>query len=87
MATEGVIHIAGLPVTIDGHHIRQRCAWCGALLEDQDLRRTASTTSEPYPTWDVGALVLIDGNMKATVEREARMPSNCCANLSPEVTR
>lgn len=38
--TGAVTHIAGLDVQV-GRYLRQRCAWCGAMLSDYDLARVA----------------------------------------------
>lgn len=81
-----------------GPHLRQRCAWCGAVLVDCDLRTVAGIviTSEgteplddPRPsTWPVGKLVRHDGPMWVIVEHEdgAQLPPECCAALPPSVT-
>ena len=36
----GVVHIAGNDVQV-GSRLRQRCAWCGAVLVDYDLANIA----------------------------------------------
>jgi hypothetical protein len=39
-------------VTRDGRYVRQRCAWCGAVLIDEDLQRFNSPVEdagEPLP--------------------------------------
>lgn len=36
-----VTHIAGADLTIAGRRMRQRCAWCGAVLIDMDLARVS----------------------------------------------
>jgi hypothetical protein len=35
-----VIHLAGPAITIDEHR-RQRCSWCGTIIEDVDLSRVS----------------------------------------------
>lgn len=35
-----IVHIAGVPIRA-GNVIRQRCAWCGALIDEIDLERVA----------------------------------------------
>jgi len=85
----GVIHIAGVDVQV-GAHLRQRCSWCGAVLIDYDLTRVAVMEGEdPRPaTWPPGDLVLVDGNVSATVAHNDgdQLPSNACAALDTEVT-
>lgn len=97
--TDEIVHIAGNPVQV-GTHLRQRCAWCGAVMIDQDLALTMvqipEDGSEPasYPTWGVGELIArngLDGSMVSgswVVEHEAGqpVPDGCCAKLGPEVT-
>jgi len=67
---DGVVHIIGMDVTVDGHLRRQRCAWCGQLLVNDDLSRMAWTLNEdgsdpgPPGPWPMGALVEIVGDSK-----------------------
>ncbi|MEU4804342.1 hypothetical protein [Actinosynnema sp. NPDC023587] len=86
----GVVHIAGNDVRVD-HLLRQRCSWCGLTLVDYDLTRVAVPEGhDPTPaTWPVGGLVLVDGNMKATVGgigQDVKLPANACALIDPTVT-
>lgn len=83
-----VTHVAGLPVTMHGIHVRQRCAWCGAIIEDQDLTRMAAPIgqqSSAFPTWEVGVMVRIDGGCYSTVDGD-KMPEDACGMLPPEIT-
>lgn len=86
----GVVHIAGIDATV-GHWLRQRCAWCGAVLIDYELDCMAVPVGQdPTPgRWPPGQLVLVDGPMQALVEHDdgADLPGNACALLDPEVTR
>lgn len=85
----GVIHIAGVHVQV-GQQLRQRCAWCGAVLLDYDLASIAVPVGQdPTPaTWPPGGLVLVDGSMSATVEHAdgASLPDGSCGKLDPAVT-
>ena len=87
----GIVHIAGQPVLLSRRYMRQRCSWCGALLEDVDLTTIHTPVDEEgdptYPTWPVGELVAIDGNMKYFLGDVFEMPTNCCANLELDITR
>lgn len=75
-----VIHIAG-PVVTAGSLRRQRCCWCGALIDEYDLANVARPLEpgenpenlEPWAPaqWEVGDHVLVDGGMKTVVELEA----------------
>lgn len=94
-------HIAGLDVQV-GQHLRQRCAWCGAVLIDADLTAVAVSIPEGktaeqaradgdlnYPTWKVGALVSrTDGGGVSYVEHSDgdQLPADACAWLPHEVT-
>lgn len=84
-----VIHITGMYVRV-GALLRQRCAWCGAVLIDYDLTRIAVPEGQdPTPaTWPVGELVAVDGGMSYTVPHEdgGALPEGACARLDPEVT-
>lgn len=90
----GMVHIAGHTVTI-GSQIRQRCAWCGAVLIDEDLSRVAvpiEDAGRPFPTWPTGELVEVErvGIMRATrlVDHTDgdQLPDNACGRLPHEVT-
>jgi hypothetical protein len=86
-----VIHIAGVHVQINGQ-LRQRCAWCGAVLIDYDLANVAVPVGQEDSspgTWPVGELVLIDGNMSAIVayDHNTPLPDGACGKLDPEITR
>lgn len=84
-----LVHIAGNDVQI-GNRLRQRCAWCGAVLVDYDLDRVAVPEGQdPRPaTWPVAELVAVDGPASWVVEHEdgQPLPDNACAVLDPEVT-
>lgn len=87
-----IVHIAGSDVTV-GAQLRQRCAWCGAVLADYLLDRIMYEVSTPPEerkpaTWPVGALVEIDGGVSWVVEHEDGdpLPVNACGNLAAEVT-
>jgi len=87
----GDIHIAGMPVWIGDRWMRQRCAWCGEVLLNYDLSLVAvpvGQESDPG-TWEIGALVLMDGGMAAVVPHADGdpLPDEACAKRDPEVTR
>lgn len=93
-----VTHIAGTDLTISGHRQRQRCAWCGAVLIDNDLRNMAVMVEpgheddpvEPPAVYPAGRLVRVTGggNMRvfAVLDDVDKIPEDCCANLDDEVT-
>lgn len=77
-----VVHFAGPDVAVDAL-LRQRCAWCGAVLVDYDLRRVAVPVGQDEKTpgtWPVGALVQVDGPMSQLVEPvPGQLPDHACA--------
>lgn len=86
-----IIHIAGNHVMVN-EHLRQRCAWCGATLIDQDLTLVAVPVDQPpssYPTWPAGELVAVLGNAKWIEAHKDGdpLPVGACARLDPAVTR
>lgn len=91
--SDSVVHIAG-PVIEIGPQYRQRCSWCGAVLEDYDLSRVAvAGPVEPDwrpATWEVGGLVEVygGGEVVGRVDHEDgdRLPANACAQLPHDVT-
>lgn len=98
MSDTEVIHIAGMSITI-GTLLRQRCAWCGALILDEDLSRVAVMGTEDgvefsLPVWPPGGLVacLTEEGSGVTWSVdfdpiEDPLPERCCGNIDPEVTR
>lgn len=90
-----VIHIAGADIQV-GSVLRQRCAWCGALMLDYDLSRVAVPEGQdPRPaTWPPGELIALVGDHRAFsaswvvkhVDGEP-LPEGACGKLDPVVTR
>ncbi len=105
MSTSGELsHLAG-PVMQIGPRLRQRCLWCGATIIDEDLSRVAIALPDGktedqaradgdlnYPTWEIGAWVVVDGPVRAIERTRAdheladATPENSCARLDPAVT-
>lgn len=93
-----VTHVAGLSVTFgspDGQLLRQRCAWCGALMVDVNLGLVSypiDQVMQTVPTWEVFAMVRIDGNFSQALEDEllangeTKVPDDCCMWIDPAVT-
>lgn len=58
-----VIHVAGIDIIWEGRQ-RQRCAWCGALLLDRDLKAMSwllnEDGSDPGPPGPLGPGVLYE---------------------------
>ena len=88
-----MIHVAGLPITV-GSRVRQRCAWCGETIDDTDLSRVGvpiEDAGRPWPTWEVGALVVVDGNARwmyqpAETTGTTPIPEDSCLAIDPDVT-
>jgi len=86
-------HIAGPAVTWDGRYMRQRCAWCGAILLDYDLTRLASMDGAPPAMWPEYETIRQDGPMSMIVDLESssgddglKAPADSCLRLDPAVT-
>jgi hypothetical protein len=88
-----VVHIAGMYVRIN-NLLRQRCAWCGAVLLDVNLENVAVpvgqevTPDTVVATWPVGELVGVDGNLTYAVTHVdgEPLPDGACGRIDPEVT-
>lgn len=85
-----MIHFAGYPMRI-GRYCRQRCGWCGEVLEDWDLSLTMvpakadGTPGDGPMPWQGGALVEVTGGnptMKSVVVHEdgTDLPPGTCAD-------
>lgn len=84
----GIVHIAGQPVQLQNRYVRQRCSWCGALIEDLDLERIAVAGDDSsVPLWPIGELIEVTEGVKVCLGDIDEMPSNCCANIELDVTR
>lgn len=88
-----VTHIAGPDIAVEGRYLRQRCAWCGAVLLDHDLAGIAVPEGmDPRPsTWQVGGLVRVEGDSPRYSALlggpDTPLPDDACAFLDPEVTQ
>lgn len=85
---EGITHIAGANVIIFNIFQRQRCEWCGIVLQEYDLRRIAVRSDDPNKLpghWEPGSLVRVDGHVSAaivnpeTIDGMVQLPMDCCA--------
>ena len=74
-----IVHVAGAPFQV-GTRVRQRCAWCGALIMDVD--------DPMHPGWAVHHLVaMTDGAWTPVVLDEAdNLPRGFCGFIDPDVT-
>lgn len=90
-----IIHFAG-PVCTFGTISRQRCQWCGALIQEYDLTKVAIEEASRPPErqgkpleaddlswWD--GLVSVDGNWRAAVDEpeDQKAPERSCMVLLP----
>jgi hypothetical protein len=93
-AQPSITHIAANDITIGGQRLRQRCAWCGAILIDYDLTRVAVAVvegEEPKPpaTWPVGGLVRVTGTfpkVSSSLPNTDELPDDACGRIDDEVT-
>lgn len=76
---EPMTHIAGLDVIVEDRYLRQRCAWCDAILMDYDLSTIAVPVGQDpgIGAWKVGELVHVDGGI-SHVLAEATLPDDFC---------
>lgn len=86
-----IVHLASFPVRFD-NQLRQRCAWCGAVLVDVDLSLVmvpVDQAGDPYPTWRDSAMVAVDGNASWEFPDEdpGQVPAASCMRIDPTVTR
>lgn len=95
-----LVHLAG-PAIRAANVIRQRCAWCGALLDEKDLERVAwhddgsgenpliHEDGSPRDRWE-GLVAVADGNPRAmwAVEQpeDGKIPAESCMSLDPAAT-
>lgn len=91
-----IVHVAAQPVTF-GSMQRQRCAWCGALIEERDHSRMAvavpPNSSEEVRREEVAraaetrweGLVAVDGHVRWAVDdpEDGLAPERSCMRLLP----
>jgi hypothetical protein len=88
-AQPSITHIAANDITIGGQRLRQRCAWCGAILIDYDLTRVAVAVVEGEATWPVGGLVRVTGTfpkVSSLLPNTDELPDDACGRIDDEVT-
>ena len=75
-----VSHLTAQPVLVAGRFNRQRCAWCGELIVDEDLTTMMSTEPNWMGTeWPVSRIVRIDGSHTMVVDNhDGQMPEDSC---------
>lgn len=96
-----VVHLAGLPIehtNSDGTVLRQRCAWCGAMLIDTSLTDVEwvaidddGEVDDEFPRFTSGTLVEVDnpdGDAGTYTALESPdVPESACLKMPREVTR
>lgn len=92
-----IVHFAGESLTF-GTVQRQRCLWCGALIDERDFSRMATQIQpgeseeqavEAMHRTHWSGLVAIDGNVRWAVDdpEDGKAPPRSCMELFPaEVT-
>lgn len=91
MNEPSITHVAANEVLIGGRRLRQRCAWCGAVLLDYDLTMIAVPDGvDPTPsTWVAGSLVRVSGTfpkVSASLGTPDELPADACGRIDDEVT-
>lgn len=99
MADRPLVHLASPPVRA-GNVVRQRCGWCGALIDELDLERVAVPIGDepllnehglPRLRWEGLVAVARSGGrtMKHAVPdpEDGRVPEDSCMALADEVTQ
>lgn len=87
-------HVAGVPLAVPdgpGARLRQRCAWCGALLVEVTRQLVMDTADlEGLRFWAVHTVVQVgaDGTPHGAGELfdPVRVPADSCVALDPAVT-
>jgi hypothetical protein len=74
-----MIHFAGFAVEIGKRWVRQRCAWCGEIIEEADLHNAKWSTCE---VWAIGQLVEVKGPLRSAVPHVDGnpLPDGTCAD-------
>lgn len=94
-----VTHLAGTKVEANGR-LRQRCAWCGALLFDYELANVAVAgdewrepgTAEPDTWWRVDDHAVARYGWRVEPEphpdnpERIKIPDDSCMRLDPDAT-
>lgn len=88
-----IIHVAGPVITV-GTLRRQRCTWCGALVEEHDLAmvsRPVEAGEDPDVPWEPAVwtgLVAVDGHVFWAVAdpEDGKIPPTSCMALEDAVT-
>ena len=95
-----IVHLAGPMIQFDTVQ-RQRCVWCGALIDERDLARMAvqvdPTASEEVQReeatralqlrWE--GFVAVDGNWRSSVPEpeDGKAPEESCMRLDLDISR
>lgn len=84
MDSDAVTHIAGVDITVSDRFMRQRCAWCDAVLLDYDLAKVAvannpdgSPGGGPTP-WSAGSLVSHEDSVWRSLPEGSALPDDFC---------
>lgn len=85
-----MVHIIGLDLKIEGRYHRQRCAWCGTKLIDEDFANMAMPEPWIEPKgFPVSRLVrVIEGNPRVfeLLNDTDKLPDDACAILIRSLT-
>lgn len=94
MATPSTLtHITAQELVVDGRRMRQRCAWCGAVIVDYDLALVSAPVGQPGPScFAPGVFVQMFGTFPAVSQvvedpHDGKYPKDSCMAIEDEVTR
>ncbi len=72
----GVIHRAGIPITVNRRWVRQRCSWCGEILISRDLLQSKDLDVGKFrpDSW----VQVFNGLSRCVAPPTANIPNGSC---------
>jgi hypothetical protein len=85
--TTGIVHLAGFEVRF-GERLRQRCAWCGEVMVDQELALTDNMVVFPAAKQVLhdGVLWIVLDDVPAELPGSVNVDLRSCMRVPPELT-
>lgn len=74
------VHLAGIPITLEGRYVRQLCSWCGHRLIDVDLSNVMVPEGQAggFATWEPGKWVRVNPPVTEPLEAGNCIPPGAC---------